>query len=78
MQSTPILTAMHVTLGHTRTVSVVRKPLNSKVQLSVSVHNLYFSANVIRLTKFKMDEMGRACSMHGKDEKCVQNFDWKI
>jgi hypothetical protein len=21
--------------------------------------------------------MGRACSMHGRDEKCIQDFGWK-
>jgi hypothetical protein len=25
----------------------------------------------------KEDEMGRVCSMHGIDEKCIQYFDWK-
>jgi hypothetical protein len=24
------------------------------------------------------DEMRWACSVHGKDEKCVQNFGWKV
>jgi hypothetical protein len=24
------------------------------------------------------DEMGGACDLHGGDEKCVQNFGWKI
>jgi len=23
------------------------------------------------------DEVGGACSMHGRDEKCVQNFGWE-
>jgi len=23
------------------------------------------------------DEIGRACSTHGRDEKCVQSFGWK-
>jgi hypothetical protein len=32
------------------------------------LHNLYSSPNV------KEDEMGRACSPHGRDEKCRQNF----
>jgi len=27
--------------------------------------------------QIKEDEMSRACSMHGRDEKCIQYFDWK-
>jgi menaquinone-dependent protoporphyrinogen IX oxidase len=27
--------------------------------------------------KSKEDEMGGACSAHGRGEKCVQNFGWK-
>jgi hypothetical protein len=25
----------------------------------------------------KDDDMGRECSMYGKDEKCIQKFGWK-
>jgi hypothetical protein len=25
----------------------------------------------------KEDKIGRACSMHDKDEKCIQNFGWE-
>jgi len=25
----------------------------------------------------KVDEMGVACSMQGRDENCIQNFGWK-
>jgi hypothetical protein len=28
--------------------------------------------------QIKADEMGRASSMHERDEKCIQNFGWKI
>jgi len=27
--------------------------------------------------KDKEDEMGRSCSTHGRDEKCIQYFGWK-
>jgi hypothetical protein len=30
------------------------------------LHNLYASPNIIR-----EDEMGEACTMHGRDEKCI-------
>jgi hypothetical protein len=39
------------------------------------LHNLYSSQNIIRMVR--EDEMGRTCSTHGKDEKCMQHFDWK-
>jgi hypothetical protein len=26
----------------------------------------------------KEDEMGRACSTHGRDEKCIQNYNGKL
>jgi hypothetical protein len=36
------------------------------------LHNLYAPRNII-----KRDEMDRACSMHGRDEKFIQNFGQK-
>jgi hypothetical protein len=30
------------------------------------LHNFYSLPNIIRMTKFKEDEMGRACSTHGR------------
>jgi len=38
---------------------------------------LYDSLNIIRVIKIKDNEMGEACSTHGRDEKCVLNFDRK-
>jgi hypothetical protein len=38
--------------------------------------NLYASPNWG--DQVKQDEMGGACSMHGRYNKCVQNFCWKI
>jgi hypothetical protein len=37
----------------------------------------------VRLTKYygdkiKVEEIGGACSTHGRDEKCVKNFGRKI
>jgi hypothetical protein len=34
------------------------------------LHDLFTSSNIIRVD--------RAGNMHGKDEKCIQNFGWKI
>jgi hypothetical protein len=39
-------------------------------------HYLYISPNVIRVIKSKSG-MDRACSMHGRDEKCISNFGQK-
>jgi hypothetical protein len=44
---------------------------------NVELHNLYPSPNIIMAIKSK-SEMGRACSTNGKDEKCIQNIDWKV
>jgi hypothetical protein len=40
------------------------------------VRKLYASPYmfIIRVIKFKEDEMVVACSTHGIDEKCIQNF----
>jgi hypothetical protein len=38
------------------------------------LHNLYFSPNIIRMTKPKGDGMGGACSAHGGDEKCKKKI----
>jgi hypothetical protein len=40
------------------------------------IHNLYASPNIIMVIE-KKNEMGGACRMHGKDDKCVQYFRWK-
>jgi hypothetical protein len=32
------------------------------------LHNLYISLNIIRVIDFKENEIGKACSMHGRDE----------
>jgi hypothetical protein len=37
------------------------------------LHNLYTSPNIIRVIESR-DEMGRPCSMHGRNLKYVQNF----
>jgi hypothetical protein len=34
------------------------------------LHNLYSSPNIIRF-KIKENEMGRVCSAHQKDKKCI-------
>jgi hypothetical protein len=35
------------------------------------------SLHVVR-EKIKEDEMSQACCTHGTNEKCIQNFSWKI
>jgi len=39
--------------------------------------NLYISPNITWSVLVKEGEMGRACSMYGRDEKCIQYFDQK-
>jgi len=39
-------------------------------RLHNELHNLYVSPN----DQIKEDEMGGACSTHGKNEKCIQYF----
>jgi hypothetical protein len=39
------------------------------------LHNLHASLNIIRMIKSKMD---RAYGIQGRDDKCIQNFGWKI
>jgi hypothetical protein len=41
------------------------------------LHNLYISPNIIS-DKIKGDQMGEACSMHGRYEKCIQYTGWKM
>jgi hypothetical protein len=41
------------------------------------LHNLYISQNIIRMIKLGGNEIGRAHSMHGRDEKFVQNLCWE-
>jgi hypothetical protein len=38
------------------------------------VCNFYASPNTIRIIK---SVRGDICSMHERDEKCIQNFGWK-
>jgi hypothetical protein len=38
------------------------------------LHSLYSSPNIIMVNSIKEDYMSRECSMHGGDEKCIQNF----
>jgi len=33
--------------------------------------------HIILGDQIKEDEIGRACIMHGRDEKCIQCFGWK-
>jgi len=40
------------------------------------LHNLYTTPNVIREIRSMRMTQG-ACSTHGRDEKCIQNFDRK-
>jgi hypothetical protein len=42
---------------------------------NVKLHNLFSLPDNIRMIKSR--RMGRACSAHGGDEKCVQNVGWK-
>jgi hypothetical protein len=44
IQSTRLLTAVRVTLGHTLAMSLACKPLDSEGHLFGSIHNLCFSA----------------------------------
>jgi len=39
---------------------------------------LYATPNVFWGDQVKEDEMAVACSMHGDDVKCIQNFDREI
>jgi hypothetical protein len=38
------------------------------------LHDLYASPNAVRVHQIKENEIGGACSMHGIDGKCIQNF----
>jgi hypothetical protein len=40
-------------------------------------HNLYSSLNIVRVIKFKEDEVGRTCGTHGGGERCLQGFGWE-
>jgi hypothetical protein len=42
---------------------------------AAELHNLYSTTNIIYDDQIK--DIGRAYSMHGRDEKCIQNFRWK-
>jgi hypothetical protein len=44
---------------------------------SEELHNLYSSLNVIRIIQVKEDEMGRACTMHRREEERMQGFGGK-
>jgi hypothetical protein len=39
------------------------------------LHNLYVSPSIFRMTMSR--RMRCVCNMHGRDEKCIQYFDWK-
>jgi hypothetical protein len=41
------------------------------------LHNLYTSLYIIRVIQIYENEMGRACSMHGRNERCIQSISWK-
>jgi hypothetical protein len=41
------------------------------------LHNLYSSPDIIRKSQVKVNEVGEACSMHGRREKSVQGFGGK-
>ena len=34
---------------------------------------MYCTSDIIRMLKYKEDEMGRACGMYGGEEKCMQS-----
>jgi hypothetical protein len=38
------------------------------------LHNLNSSANMIISNQMKEGEVGRECSMHESEEKCIQSF----
>jgi hypothetical protein len=42
------------------------------------LHNLYTSPDTIRVIKSRRVKMGRAHTTHGRDNKCIKNFDQKI
>jgi hypothetical protein len=39
----------------------------------VERYDLYSSPNIIRVIKVKKDDMDGACSMHGRQERCIQS-----
>jgi len=41
------------------------------------LHNLYALPNIIWVIKSRWIWLGEARSTHGRDEKCIQYFDWK-
>jgi len=41
------------------------------------LYNYYSSHKIISVIKIEEDEMGRTCSRHVGDGKCIQNFSWK-
>jgi len=45
---------------------------------SDELHDFCASPNIVRVIKIKDDEVGRSCTTHGADEKCMQSFGWKI
>jgi hypothetical protein len=42
------------------------------------LHDLYLSLMLYKTDEMKEGAMGNACSMHGRGEKCIENFGWKI
>jgi hypothetical protein len=58
------------------------EPMNPVCERAKTVYALDRAATVIGTKyyychKIKKDEMGRACSTHGRNEKCVDNFNLK-
>jgi hypothetical protein len=43
-------------------------------QHNEELQSLYFSPNIIRVTKSKEYEIYRACSTHGSEEECIKGF----
>jgi len=63
-----------------RVLRRIFRPKREKVtggwrKLHNELYNLYCIPNNIRGGRIKEDEIGVACCMHRRDEKCVQNFD---
>jgi hypothetical protein len=42
------------------------------------LHKFHTSPTVVRVIKMKEDEMGGACSTHGRYKKSIRCFGWKI
>jgi hypothetical protein len=40
--------------------------------------NLYASPSIARVIKSRRMRLGRAFSMHERDQKCIKNYGWEI